>query len=82
MQEPQRSSQPQLMRIIGRWSMVALAVNCVLGSGIFGLPAVLAGLLGRASVPAVLAGAVGMSAIIASTAVAALICICARPSAV
>jgi APA family basic amino acid/polyamine antiporter len=65
MQEPQRSSQPQLMRIIGRWSMVALAVNCVLGSGIFGLPAVLAGLLGRASVPAVLAGAVGMSAIIA-----------------
>jgi amino acid transporter len=65
MQQPERSSPPQLMRIIGRWSMVALAVNCVLGSGIFGLPAVLAALLGRASVPAVLAGAVGMSAIIA-----------------
>jgi basic amino acid/polyamine antiporter, APA family len=65
MQEPPRSSQPQLIRALGRWSMVALAVNCVLGSGIFGLPSILAGLLGRASVPAMLIAALAMAVIIA-----------------
>ncbi len=44
--EPPRTSQPQLVRAIGRWSMVALAVNSILGSGIFGLPSVVAGLAG------------------------------------
>lgn len=50
-----------LVRAIGRWSLAALIVNCIIGSGVFGLPSVLAGLLGRASVLAVLLGALAMS---------------------
>jgi len=47
------------VRAIGRWSLVALVVNSIIGSGVFGLPSVLAGLLGAASPWAVLlAGAV------------------------
>jgi amino acid transporter len=65
MQPPQRPPQPQLIRAIGRWSMVALAVNSILGSGIFGLPSVVAGLLGRASPWAVLLAGSGMGVIIA-----------------
>ena len=65
MQQSSASPQPQLIRAIGRWSMVALAVNCIVGSGIFGLPAVLAGLLGRSSALAVLAAGAGMGVIIA-----------------
>ena len=34
---PRDDQPPQLVRAIGRWSMVALAVNCILGSGIFGI---------------------------------------------
>src|SRR5256886_17280014 len=63
--EPPRTSQPQLVRAIGRWSMVALAVNSILGSGIFGLPSVVAGLLGHASPAAVLIAGAGMGGIIA-----------------
>jgi APA family basic amino acid/polyamine antiporter len=50
------------VRAIGRWSMAALVVNCIIGSGVFGLPSVLANLLGRASIVAVIlaAGAVGI----------------------
>ena len=44
----------ELVRAIGRWSLVALTVNCVIGSGVFGLPSVIAGLIGPASVWAVL----------------------------
>jgi APA family basic amino acid/polyamine antiporter len=48
-----------LVRAIGRWSLTALVINSIVGSGIFGLPSVIAGLTGRASVWAVLlAGAV------------------------
>ena len=65
MQEPQRPPQSQLIRAIGRWSMVALAVNSIVGSGIFGLPSPVAGLLGRASPFAVLLAAAGMGVIIA-----------------
>ena len=65
MQVPPRHFQPQLRRAIGRWSMVALAINCIVGSGIFGLPATVAGLLGRLSPLAVLAAGVGMGVIIA-----------------
>src|SRR5258708_35085115 len=65
MTEPPRTSQPQLVRAIGRWSMVALAVNSILGSGIFGLPSVIAGLVGGASPAAVLIAGAGMAVIIA-----------------
>jgi amino acid transporter len=54
-----------LVRAIGRWSMAALIVNCIIGSGVFGLPSVLAGLLGRASIVAVLLGAAAMAIIVA-----------------
>jgi len=46
--------KPGLVRAIGRWSLVALTVNSVIGSGVFGLPATVAGLLGPRSVLAVL----------------------------
>ena len=63
--ETPRSSQPQLIRAIGRWSMVALVVNSILGSGIFGLPSAVAALIGSASVVAVLIAGAGMGVIIA-----------------
>jgi len=43
-----------LVRAIGRWSLVALTVNSVIGSGVFGLPGTVAGLLGKRSILAVL----------------------------
>src|SRR5579864_2647491 len=60
-----RPAPPHLIRAIGRWSMVALAINSILGSGVFGLPSVVAGLLGRASPQAVLLAGIAMSVIIA-----------------
>jgi len=62
---PTDSSRAELVRAIGRWSMVALAVNSIVGSGIFGLPAPVAGLVGRASPLAVLLAGAGMGVIIA-----------------
>ncbi|HVH82684.1 MAG TPA: amino acid permease, partial [Steroidobacteraceae bacterium] len=64
-------SAPQLVRAIGRWSMVALAVNCIIGSGIFGLPSVVAGYLGGWSPVAVLLAGLAMAAIIGCYAEAA-----------
>jgi basic amino acid/polyamine antiporter, APA family len=49
MSAPPVPSSPQLVRAIGRWSMVALAVNSIVGSGIFGLPSTIAGLVGPES---------------------------------
>src|SRR5579864_522549 len=66
-----QSAAPQLLRAIGRWSMVALAVNCILGSGIFGLPSVVARYLGRWSPVAVVIAGVAMAAIIGCYAEAA-----------
>jgi basic amino acid/polyamine antiporter, APA family len=57
-----------LVRAIGRWSLAALIVNCIIGSGVFGLPSVLAGLLGRASVLAVVLAAAAMGIIMACVA--------------
>jgi basic amino acid/polyamine antiporter, APA family len=65
MQEPPRTATPTLIRAIGRWSMVALAVNSIIGSGIFGLPSVVAALVGRWSPEAVLMAGVAMGVIIA-----------------
>lgn len=39
-------SPPALLRAIGRWDLTAAVVNGVIGSSIFGLPSVLAGLVG------------------------------------
>jgi len=54
-----------LVRAIGRWSMAALVVNCIIGSGVFGLPSILASLLGRASIVAVVVGAAAMAIVMA-----------------
>ncbi len=52
-------SNEGLVRVIGRWSLAALTVNCIIGSGVFGLPSALAQKTGRASIlGVVLAGAV------------------------
>ncbi len=58
-------SKPELVRAIGRWSLVALAVNSVLGSAIFGLPSILAAAVGRASPWTVLLTGVVMASIVA-----------------
>ena len=64
MSPPQTSSEG-LVRAIGRWSMAALIVNCIIGSGVFGLPSILSGLLGRASIFAVIVAALAMGVIMA-----------------
>jgi basic amino acid/polyamine antiporter, APA family len=56
---------PELLRTIGRWSLTALAVNCILGSGIFGLPSVVAGLVPGFSPLAVLAAGAAMAVVVA-----------------
>jgi basic amino acid/polyamine antiporter, APA family len=65
MSTPPVPSSPQLVRAIGRWSMVALVINSIVGSGIFGLPAPVAALLGGASPLAVLMAGVAMGVVIA-----------------
>jgi amino acid transporter len=62
------SPQTGLVRAIGRWSLAALAVNSIIGSGIFGLPATVAGLLGKRSVVAVLIAGAAMGVIMACSA--------------
>ncbi len=57
------TATPGLVRAIGRWSLAALTVNSVLGSGVFGLPSVIAGLVGSASPLAVLLGAAAMAVV-------------------
>src|SRR6202167_293203 len=60
----QITPQHQLIRAIGRWSLVALVVNSIIGSGVFGLPSTVAALIGNYSPYAVLAAGAGMSVII------------------
>ena len=55
----------KLVRAIGRWSLVALVINSVIGSGIFGLPSQLAGLVGRRSPWAVLFSGLAVGVIMA-----------------
>ena len=62
MSEP---DQPALIRAIGRWSLAALMINCIIGSGIFGLPAVVSDLVGNASPLAWLFAAAGTGLVIA-----------------
>jgi amino acid transporter len=57
-------AEGRLLRAIGRWDLTALTVNGVIGSSIFGMPAVLAGLTGAWSPLAVLLGALGILSIV------------------
>jgi APA family basic amino acid/polyamine antiporter len=54
-----------LVRAIGRWSLAALTINSIIGSGVFGLPSVVAGLTGAASPWAVLMAGAGVGIIMA-----------------
>jgi len=45
----EEAAVPQLARSIGRWSLTALIINSIIGSGIFGIPGVLMASTGRAS---------------------------------
>lgn len=58
-------TQPTLVRAIGRWSLVALVINSIIASGIFGLPSLVAGFVGAASPIACMLAALGMGAIMA-----------------
>jgi amino acid transporter len=60
-----RNTSSPLVRAIGRWSMLALALNSILGSGIFGLPSAVAALVGNASTLLVLVGGAASAVIIA-----------------
>jgi amino acid transporter len=57
------STPGQLVRAIGRWSLTALVVNSIIGSGVFGLPSTIAGHLGKLSPLAVLLAGAGMGVI-------------------
>jgi APA family basic amino acid/polyamine antiporter len=56
---------PRLVRVLGRWDLVAFVINGVLGAGIFGLPAKVHALLGAWGVVAIIACALLMGIIIA-----------------
>jgi amino acid transporter len=61
----QNMPRGNLVRAIGRWSLAALVINCIIGSGVFGLPSVIAADVGRASVVAVLLAGLAMAIIMA-----------------
>ena len=54
-----------LVRAIGKWGLAGLALNSIIGSGIFGLPAPLGALLGSVSPVAVLLVGLAMGVIVA-----------------
>ena len=51
------------IRSIGRWTMTALVINSIIGSGIFGVPSELTRLLGRTSPIAMAVAALVMAVI-------------------
>jgi APA family basic amino acid/polyamine antiporter len=54
---------PNLIRTIGRWSLTALVINSIIGSGIFGLPSVVSGRIGHSAWIAYLIAGAGMAII-------------------
>ena len=58
-------NQPALVRAIGRWTLTALVVNSIIGSGIFGLPGDVARQVGHAAPLAYLIAALGIGVIMA-----------------
>ena len=53
------------VRAIGRWTMTALVINCIIGNAIFGLPSEVTRLVGRASPLAMIFGGLTMGIIMA-----------------
>ncbi len=60
------ASNEGLVRVIDRWSLAALTVNCVIGSGVFGLPSALAQKAGRASILGVVLAGAAVGVVMAS----------------
>lgn len=58
------AAQPHMLRAVGRWQLVGLSVNDVIGSGIYLLPAAAAALLGPASLWAVLLAGIAVSLLV------------------
>ena len=58
-----KAEAPELVRTIGRWSLVALVLNSIIGSGIFGLPSVVSGRIGRMAPVAYFFAGAGMAVI-------------------
>ena len=58
-------SSSGLVRTIGRWSLAALIVNSVVGGGVFGLPSVVVGRLGKYAPLAYLVAAAGIALVAA-----------------
>jgi basic amino acid/polyamine antiporter, APA family len=54
------------VRSLGRWAMTGLVINCIIGSGIFGIPGELNRLLGRASPVAMILAAALVACIVAA----------------
>src|SRR3569833_843175 len=54
-----------LIRSIGRWSLSALIVNTVIGSGVFGIPSEVNAIVGRASPIAMILAGLGMGMVMA-----------------
>jgi basic amino acid/polyamine antiporter, APA family len=61
----ENQESPRLIRVMGRWTLTALVINSIIGSGIFGLPSVVAGYLGKQSPLAYLVAAAGIGVVIA-----------------
>jgi amino acid transporter len=57
-----------LVRVVGRWALTGLMINCTIGGGIFGVLGELTRLLGAASPLAMIGGAIVLAVIIACAA--------------
>ena len=59
--QPSPAMKPELIRALGRWSLTALVVNAVIGSGVFGLPDDLVRFVGEAAPWAYVLAAAGIA---------------------
>ncbi|HEX4379431.1 MAG TPA: APC family permease [Candidatus Acidoferrum sp.] len=59
----EHSNSTALIRTIGRWSLTALVINSIIGSGIFGLPSVVSGRVGKMAPLAYFVAGAGMAVI-------------------
>ncbi|MDI9238608.1 APC family permease [Lysobacter sp. LF1] len=64
MRTPRPPGPPTTVRAVGRWQIVGLSINDVIGSGIYLLPAAAAALLGPASLWAVLLAGLAVSLLV------------------
>jgi basic amino acid/polyamine antiporter, APA family len=61
---PHAGGGPSLVRAVSRWQLVGLAINDVIGSGVYLLPAAAAAFLGTASTLAVVVAAVAVTLLV------------------